>query len=270
METRILGPIAAIALFGTSLNSFADAPADADVVALRASCTSSDGNTVPNCFTTMAEVNSWLLTVRHPSETRPTVIEVGPGTFGTWDCRSSNVTLRGSGRDRTVIGATELGAILISEGCTDLDVQDLTADSQGKRFGVSVTNLSARTNWTNVEIRSIAYGWDEKIVGSADGSGTCPTGVPRGKHMWFSSRIHTTGASTSGRAYTARCAESWFWGSEITADVTDPNALINFALKVDQGEVHLYGSTVRLLLPDTAHGVGYQSTGTGHFFDRCD
>lgn len=262
MEAKIVASFMSIALAGVSLNSFADASADADIVELRTSCTASDGNPVPNCFTTMAQINNWLTTVRHPSESRPTLINIGPGTFETWECSSSHVTLRGSGRDLSVIGASALGAILINDGCTNLAVQDLTLDSKATRWGVRVSNLSAHTTWTNVEIRSIAYGWDETRTGT---SGTCAAGTPRGKHMWFSSRIRTTGAINSARAYTARCAESWFWGSEITADVTDSNATIAFALKADQAEIHLYGSNVRMLLPQAMQAAGYQSPDLGQF-----
>lgn len=272
MQTKKLVSTISMLLSGFTLNAHAinNAPADADSVTLRTSCKENSGTTeIANCFTTMPEVNNWLLNVRQPSATRPTIINIGPGTFDSWSCSSSNVTLRGSGRDQTVISAaSEVAAIIIADGCTNLNVQDLTMNSRDKRWGVFVSNLKAITSWTNVEIIAEAYGWDERLL-TADGSGDCTVGDRGGKHMWFSSRIRTTGLKgASSRAYTARCGQSWFWGSEITAGVTEANAknaVITFALKADQAEVHIYGSNVRLLLPNAINALGYQSPNSGHF-----
>lgn len=273
MKTKKLVSTISMLLSGFTFNAYAinNAPADVDSVTLRTSCTQG-GIEITNCFTTMDDVNNWLLNVRNPSAIKPTIINIGPGTFDFWSCSSSNVTLRGSGRDQTVISAASgVAAITISEGCTNLNVQDLTVDSRDKRWGVFVSNLKAITSWTNVEIIAEAYGWDERFLGTVDGSGDCTVGDRGGKHMWFSSRIRTTGfKGTSSRAYTARCAQSWFWGSEITAGVTEENAnaknaMITFALKAEQAEVHIYGSNVRLLLPNAINALGYQSPTSGHF-----
>lgn len=254
----------ALACFSSPAKALNDAPADADTVMLRIKCIEG-GTEIPNCFESMDAVDTWLRTTRLPGPTRPTLVNIGPGDFSTWQCGSSNVTLRGSGRDQTVITATVLTAISVNEGCTNLNVHDLTLNSGAVRSGVTVYNLKAKTTWTNVEIISQAYGWDERFFGSADGSGTCGVANLGGKHMWFSSRIRTTGLVGSARAYTARCAESWFWGSEISSDVTDPNASIAFALKADQAEIHLYGSNVSLRLPGAMNAQGYQTQSTGHF-----
>lgn len=253
----------AVAGFSPLASAVNNAAADVDTVTLRTSCTENAGATeIPNCFNSMAAVDNWLRTVRFTGPSKPTVVNIGPGTFIGWECESSNVTLRGSGRDQTVFVPNTTSAMVIGPGCTNINVQDMTLDSKAARWGVFVANVSAITSWTNVEIISQGYGWDERISGE-DGSGTCPN--HDGKHMWFSSRIRVIGNTASSRAYTARCAQSWFWGSEITADVTDPTALIAFALKADQAEVHLYGSNARLLLPVGTNAVGYQSPNTGQF-----
>lgn len=233
--------------FAKAVNS---APADADTVTLRKSCFEG-GNEIPNCFETMAAVNTWLKTVRFVGPNKPTLVDIGPGTFQGWVCTSSNVTLRGSGRDRSVFGAVPNsfgGAIVISNGCTNLNVQDMTINGSLTTFGgwatrgVDVWNLAAVTSWTNVEIIAENYGWYENI----ENIQACTN--KNGKHMWFSSRIQVTdGFQGFSKAYSANCAQSWFWGSEIIAKANN-NPTVAFAIEATDAEIHLYGSDVRLLL----------------------
>lgn len=264
MKTKKLVSTLSMLLSGFTLNAYAidNAPADADSVTLRTSCTQG-GAEIANCFTTMDAVNNWLLNVRQPSATKPTIVDIGPGTFGSWMCTSSDVTLRGSGRDKTIInGGGGLGsAIEIAEGCTNLTTQDLTVNNANGIWGVNIVNLSAVTSWTNVEIIAGTYGWVESIPSSCANHD--------GKHFFFSSRIVSTGTlGSSSRAYTASCAQSWFWGSEITSQA--PNAITNmFALAAHGAEVHIYGSNVRLLLPNGSVAASYKpgspSTGNSHY-----
>lgn len=257
MKTKKLVSTISMLLSGFTLNAYAinNAPADADSVTLRTSCTQG-GTEITNCFTTMAEVNNWLLNVRQPSDTKPTIIDIGPGTFQSWECTSSNVTLRGSGRDKTIIkgeGGVSTAIDLVG-GCTNLTVQDLTVNNADGVWGVNVHDVSAKTSWTNVEIIGGVYGWVEQIPAGIP-SGSCAN--HDGKHLFFSSRIISTGlVNHNSRAYTASCAQSWFWGSEITSQA--PKAITNmFALAAHGAEVHLYGSNVRLLLPNGSVAVGY-------------
>lgn len=227
--------------------SINNAPADAAVVNLRTSCTEG-GVEVPNCFTTMDNVDDWLRNVRQAGPANPTLVQIGPGTFGSWACGSSHVTLRGAGRDRTILKEPNNGsnaAITIGSGCTNLNVQDLTLDgSQALVYGgVRLTKLDAITTWTNVEIIGSRYTWLEEKFGS------CPSN--NGRHSFFSSRITAVGGGIGSTtiAYWASCAASWFWGSEITAIPIAGNTTHVRALTAEEAEVHLYGSNARLILP---------------------
>lgn len=265
METKKLVSTLSMLLSGFTLNAYAinNAPADADSVTLRTSCTQG-GTEITNCFTTMAEVNNWLLNVRQPSAIKPTIIDIGPGTFQSWKCTSSGITLRGSGRDKSTIkGGAQGFGMEINQGCTNLTVQDLTVNNANGFWGVTIPNISAITSWTNVEIIGGVYGWVEWVTSSCANHD--------GKHLFFSSRIISTGAvapNDTSRAYTATCAQSWFWGSEITSQA--PSAMTNmFALEAHGAEVHLYGSNVRLLLPNGSVAASYipgsPSTGNSHY-----
>lgn len=264
METKKLVSTFSMLLSGFTLNAYAinNAPADADAVTLRTSCTQG-GTEIPDCFTSMDAIDDWLVNVRQPSATKPTIINIGPGTFGGWNCKSSHVTLRGSGRDQTVfvVSPNSIGAAMwIQGGCTNLNVQDMKLDGRVGAWGVGVNNLEAITTWTNVEVIGPTYGWIESL------SGNCPS--HNGKHSWFSSRIIATGnggaLSGASRAYTAGCAQSWFWGSELTAIVNanEPNA---FAIEAHNAEIHLYGSNARLLLATNSTVGSFGATGGGHY-----
>lgn len=263
----LLSTISAV-LLGWALNAYAinNAPADAETVMLRTSCLENKSGVpteIPKCFETMNAINNWLLTVRKPSALKPTVIDVGPGKFSGWSsCTSPNVTLRGSGRDQTKFSkATNFNAaISINNGCTNLNVQDMTFDNGKGTYGVFVDNASAITSWTNVEILGGAYGWVESIPNP------CPNND--GRHFFFSSRIVSTGADplfqTFSRAYTASCAQSWFWGSELTSKSSGEKSGAH-ALKAHNAEVHLYGSNVRLLLSNDSIATSYGQFDLGTF-----
>ena len=76
LNVAVLGlPVAGFSPLAHAIN---DAPADADTVTLRMSCTEG-GADIPNCFETMDAVNNWLTTVRLPSPSRPALINIGPG-----------------------------------------------------------------------------------------------------------------------------------------------------------------------------------------------
>lgn len=269
MKTKMLVSTIGVLLSGWSLNSYAinNAPADADTITLRTSCLENKNGVsteIPNCFETMNAVNTWLLNVRQSSATKPTVIDVGPGKFSGWSaCTSPNVTLRGSGREQTIFKkATNFNvAIQIQNGCDNLNVQDMTFDNSNGTWGVFVhETFTGKTSWTNVEIIGGAYGWIESIPT------TCSN--HNGRHSFFSSRITSTGTdpgfSTLSRAYTASCAQSWFWGSEITSKTPD-NKASSYALEANDAEVHLYGSNVRLLLSNDTIASGYGPYGNGDF-----
>jgi hypothetical protein len=114
--------------------------------------------------------------------------------------------------------------------------------------GVDVFNLAAVTSWTNVEVIGKNYGWLENSRGACTNK--------NGKHMWFSSRIQTTdGFQEFSKAYSANCAQSWFWGSEIVAKA-NANPVTAFAIEAKDAEIHLYGSDVRMILADQTSAQG--------------
>lgn len=237
-----------------------NAPADAAVVNVRTSCTEG-GVEVPNCFTSMAAMNNWLVNVRQAGPTKPTLVDIGPGTFDHWTCTSSDVTLRGAGRDRTVLKApaTYLDAsITVSVNCTNLNVQDLTLDGRSALIygGVTVNKLDAITAWTNVEIVGSGYAWYENGLASY-----CQSHI--GRHSFFGSRITAVGRASDNKSvsYWAACASSWFWGSEIAASVVPATSALAKVLFASGAEIHLYGSNVRLLI---AAGVAATPTDAGN------
>lgn len=237
----------AVASFSLLTNAANNVPADVDTVTLRTSCYENNGATeVPNCFDSMDAVDDWLRNTRQTGPTRPTVVNIGPGRFGTWNCRSSDLTLRGSGRSRTILGGGQ--GIAIGAGCTNLNMKDLAVIAEPLTSIVAVNvgsdSTTAITNWTNVEIRGGAYGWQES--GGTE-VGACPE--PRGRHSFYASKITSTGGSQIfpiSRAYIAACAQSWFFATEITAQASNNETA--FALEAHDAEVHLYGSNARLLL----------------------
>ena len=241
----------ALVCFSPIAKAVNNAPADADTVTLRMSCT--EGATqIPNCFETMAAVDIWLRTVRMTGLTKPTLVNISPGNFDGWDCSSSYVTLKGAGRDRTILkGAISTnGGIDIHSGCTQINVQDLKIEGGGQGLGYGVyfdgsnNALSAITSWTNVEITAATYPW---VEWSSSTAGACP--AVRGKHSWFSSRIIARGTVSAARPYIAKCSESWFWGSELSAEIPFQQNATSAVIKAESGaEVHLYGSNVRLTI----------------------
>lgn len=243
----------------------ANTPADVDTVTLRTSCTENNGAIqIPNCFTSMDEVDIWLKTVRLPGPNKPTLVNIGPGSFIGWECSSSNVTLRGAGRDQTIFGMRvyDIGSPLsIVPGCTNLNVQDMTIDGRldltgglNPSRGVQTSNPNAITAWTNVEIVGPTYGW-------LDVNTACVGSV--GKHIFFSTRIRATGTGSSvSRAYSAQCGQAWFWGSQLSAELIN-NATSAFVLEAKNAEIHLYGSNASLQLAPNTTAQGYQALSNG-------
>jgi hypothetical protein len=101
-----------------------------------------------------------------------------------------------------------------------------------------------------------AYGWVESTTAS------CPS--HNGKHTWFSSRIVSLGGLSVSRAYSSKCDQSWFWGSEITSNVNSSTSTGGFAIIAHDAEIHLYGSNARLLIAEGSAVSGY--SGPGGFF----
>lgn len=64
----------ALVCFSPLAKALNDAPADADTVTLRMSCIEG-GAEIPDCFDSMAAVDTWLKTVRLTGPARPTLVK---------------------------------------------------------------------------------------------------------------------------------------------------------------------------------------------------
>lgn len=85
---------------------------DATIIYLRKAC-QEGGIDQNNCFTDLGSVQDWVNNTRTPSPDHPQLlIDIGPGLFRpsgdtVFACRNmSNITLRGSGRDQTILGGS--------------------------------------------------------------------------------------------------------------------------------------------------------------------
>jgi hypothetical protein len=106
-------------------------------------------------------------------------------------------------------------------------------------YGYVVWNGGGSSTWNNVDVFVTARGWTESCGGG-----------PRGNHYWFGSRIVVDDAAQTAQGYVASCAESWFFGSEITVNIDCSNGATQGADALNvtgPGEVHLYGSVVRIV-----------------------
>lgn len=252
MKYKILLPLSTIvAILMLSLNVNAavnNPPAEATVVNLRMTCVEG-GVEVPNCFDVVDELDNWMNNIRTATAL---LVNIGPGTFirenpiagGVINCSSTNITLKGSGRDQTILNTNgfhasgPLAGLEMKSGCDSLNVQDLKVI--GFVQGVVVNDTSTSSTWTNVDLEGGGYGWLEL-------AGSCPSNI--GRHTFRSSRIMAKGeglSNTGSLTYTGRCAESWFFASEIVAVVNDLMSDSSYAIRATDAEIHLYGSNVRM------------------------
>lgn len=237
--------------FFTSLPAFAVIDNNAPVVKLRdpgsGGCTEA-GVSLNNCFTTLSALTQWVTGTRKPSAATPLVVDIGPGKFvGSFSCDSTNypgyVTLRGAGMENTTIENPD--SPVSTNGCVDMHFSDMRLRNTGNLFGVH--NFGGSTFWNHVEIDGLGYAW-------FDSPGGCS--ATHGTHYWFNSKIIASqSAANSTTAYFNACDQSWFFGSEITANGTVSGAQITPIVAVG-GEVHVYGSVIRAL---SAAGIASSS-----------
>lgn len=225
----------------TSLPAFAVIDSNAPVVKLRdtanGGCTEA-GTSLNNCFTTLSALTLWINGTRKPAAATPLIVDIGPGKFvGAFTCDMSNypgyVTLRGAGMKNTIIENPHMP--VSTSGCVQMRFSDMTLRNTGNLFGVR--NFGGSTFWDNIEIDGFGYAW-------FDSPGGC-SGTP-GTHYWFNSRITSHSAANSTTSYFNACDESWFFGSEITANGTVSGAQVTPIVAVG-GEVHVYGSVIRAI-----------------------
>jgi hypothetical protein len=241
---------------GTAVNAV-------EVAYLRKDCSSQ-----VNCATTFQEMLDWTWNTRSPIESNPLLIDIGTGVFelkSTLDgndlplqfCKNNGfVTLRGSGRDNTVISGggasyglafdigTKYRAVLGVTDCTNLSFQDLTIRATGESLaGVNVHHGivwrgAGISTWTNVAVEASMYGWVD----------TCTAANTQGKHFWFSSKISSSGAYYN-IAYASTCGINTFYGGELIVfkapNITTSGTLVGVIAQGSLGNIDIYGSLVR-------------------------
>ncbi|MDH5649494.1 MAG: hypothetical protein OEY67_07530 [Gammaproteobacteria bacterium] len=230
---------------------------DASEIQLRKNC-NAGGVQLDNCFTSLVDTLEWLWGIdpakTHrspiPSKTDPVIVDIGPGLFyvptpenagdvGAFCDQRGFVTFRGAGREHSIISAADgaTGYGLAINNCTSLSFQDLTIDTKDTFFGILWTG-DGNSSYSNIELIGNGQLWYDL---------NCTTG--NSKHYWTSSKLTAkTNPDTFpiANAYTSTCAETWFFGSEITAIGTRNNAKV-IAIDVSSGIVHVYGSNIRAL-----------------------
>lgn len=234
--------------FGAAMSSqgaLAANDRDAAVVKLRTSCLENN-QTLNNCFTTTSALQNWINARLNSSASLS--VEIGPGTFGGFTCDKSNITLKGSGPDVTILdGGNSRVGIVGGSSCINFNVQDLTVS--GSLFSVYWhDNGGSSSRWTNVSVVADGYAWNEGCSGTANSN--------RSVHYWFNSRLST---STAGKVYNVFCSENWFFGSEIMAlgsEITGQSVafLVASQNSTAKPEVHVYGSVIRAIAKP---GVSY-------------
>jgi hypothetical protein len=177
----------------------------------------------------MADLQNWI-GARNPSDASPLLVEVGPGSFGSFSCNHSGISMRGAGADKTRLGNNSFYAISGNPGCSNLNVEAINADPF---TGMGVTWASnGNSTWTNVTVRG-QPGWIGARGGQAEGCGV---------HRWRASRI--IGIGPSATAYQDDCGEHWFIGTEITAGSNTGITGFRVGLLANGGKYNVYGSNI--------------------------
>ncbi len=126
------------------------------------------------------------------------------------------------------------------------------------------------STWSNVEVTVVSgsgANWTWYEIG-------CDTTQPKAVHYWYSSKLTGAQSGSLGGGYQT-CSENWFLGSEIST-IIDPNgggskaaAIVSLAGNGVNGDVRLFGSVVRILVPSSAASINLtsvraiQANGTG-------
>jgi hypothetical protein len=238
----------------------------AAVILLRKSC-----GTMPihNCFETMEELTTtgttgWIWTMRQPSAAAPLFVDIGPGEFKQFVCNGTPstpgtgpirgfVTLRGSGREQTILKGTVQGARIID--CKNLSFIDIGI--QGAKYGVYWTGSEGgSSSWSNVDIVGLGTNPSVGIIGWADA--LCAGQSTRSVHYFHGSRIRAmqaSGTSPYTWAIASMCAENWIFGGEILIDLSGSALASNqkwSAVWIDGGLVEAFGTAIRASVRESA------------------
>jgi hypothetical protein len=225
-------------------------------------CTTQMMVPIPNCFTynvatgtwspqDLWSLTGWIWTTRNPSSSSPLLVDIGPGTFGTFHCNGTNsngtgppirgyVTLRGSGREQTILKGPD-GADITD--CTTLSFIDLGV--QGRR-GVYWTGAQGGySSWSNVDLVGLGtlgppVGWGDAL---------CAGQTIRSVHYFHGSRIRAivSGSVAYAWPFSSNCAESRIFGGEILLDVTGGQVQSTFAdvIFLQGGYLETVGTAIR-------------------------
>lgn len=237
----------AFLLFASSSLSFpalATVDDDAEIILVRKDC-----GTLDNCFETIADALSWTWGTREPSASSPLLWDVGPGTWNEqWSCENNGyVTVRGAGREQTIIEANTIGAVSVDD-CEQLEFIDIGI------HGNTVTVFwedDGSSTWTNVDIVG-TDGGSESLVWADD---FCD-GSFQAQHYFFGSRIilrDVDGTGYSPAAWYGNCSDTWFYGGEILAEWNENKTggvvyLLNLSTNT---RFQAFGTALRGVVTDT-------------------
>jgi hypothetical protein len=251
---RIFPAVALIGCLAFSHNISAAIDPAASVVLLRTSCDDGAGGTLNNCFTSLGDLNTWVVT-RNPSPTNALRIEVGPGSYNAgFKCTNvGGISIEGAGRGVTTFGQTSGAVGMVLSNCSRLSVSHITIKGG---YGAVQWGGDGVTTWTDVEVIGAGRGWYE----------TAGCTQSQSKHYWNSSHIEAIPFFSLVDPYDSNCGEHWFFGSELVANGIQsglPGGYPGDVVAVrayGTAEIHVYGSVLRALVSTTA-AYGTPATG---------
>lgn len=236
---KFLKPILVASIIGLySKVSLAIVDPAAPAVMLRTNCQEA-GSTLNNCFISMESLLTWLQNTRRPSAANPLLVQMGPGSFGTYTCDDSgHTTFNGAGRNVTAIAKMEVGHILSgsSPGCTNLEFNNLTIGSPSVPIAVSWYG-AGNSSYHNVDVVAGEMAWWDFRINT----------TPQSSHYWWNSMFTSNPNSSSQATLVSYGSNHRLYGSEINAFVGNNEAQgIHLANAAVNGEIQMYGSSVRV------------------------
>jgi len=208
-----------------------------------------------NCFESMAALTAtgttgWIWTTRNPSASAPLLVDIGPGTFEPFFCDGTSgtgpskgwVTLHGAGRELSILKGGNNGAKITN--CANLSFIDLGV--QGNKNGVVWEgSQGGSSSWSNVDL--VGLGTVTGTSGWIDQN--CAGQTVRSVHYFHGSRARALTGPTSNpilvSGFWTACAESWFFGGEISADISRSTPGFNYVVAVNGGFLETFGTAIR-------------------------
>lgn len=239
----VLSSILFLVISQQAMSSITITDNNTDTVFLKKDCSNTS-----NCATTLASLIPWIWNTRLPDNTNPLLVKIGTGTFLTHDnspfsgsfCNNSGfVTFMGSGKENTVIKNSGTFNGISINNCQNLSFQDLTFDFQTTVYGIFWRG-DGNSNYNNIQLLGGGAAWYDEA---------CST---KSTHYFIGSQIRAKSFQFGlTSAYLTRCAETWFIGSELTAESDGKPVFTVFAEgnSKNKPEVHIYGSSLRATSP---------------------